>query len=626
MKAWRVSSIARIVAVSGLVTWALVAPAVRADVVESARMLPDNVAVMLSVESVKDLRAALEKTSLYGFYRDPAMQPVVRAAEKKVRERIDTALKDFWRQAKLETPPEQIPYPEGRVVFGLCVAMPPAPAGAEANDQGKKDKGPGVLVQMVLLADLGSRADQARQIVQALSANVIGADGGLQKKEFAGIPMDVRMPREGKDEPTICYGFKDNWLLVTLDESPRPDFTEAMARRVGRTLPDNLADKPGFRAAVQTLGDSQVFVFANPDVLRALAAAAAKDKAKIEQVLKGLGLANVTGLAGAVRVAGDRGQELCGKGLLGLQGAPAGVPALLGPASGPLKVNERLLTRDVIGFVCANYEPARLFDELNRVFQQAAYQDLNMIAQAAMAATAGDGGQPPVQVRDEILAQLGAPLLVTWSVERPYGPTSRLKFLVALPVRDADRLDAALGRVHKAFLRGDPSTRRELLNHTLYLVPLPGSTENPTPIASSVAGDHLVVGPVDEVEQAIRNLQTEPQDSHASDPMFRYARERLPAQAGLYFYRNDRLDWEFAWATLKETIRNLTEQAKGQAGKPGTVNPAQEALRFVAEFVDLSQLPDFPAVQQYWGATVGFLQSRPEGLYWETTTLKPPQP
>jgi hypothetical protein len=244
-----------------------------------------------------------------------------------------------------------------------------------------------------------------------------------------------------------------------------------------------------------------------------------------------------------------------------------------------------------------------------------------MMLQAALAATAGDGGQPPVQLRDDVLAQIGTPLLVTWKTDQPYRPGSALKFLIALPVRDANRLDAAVGRMHKAFLGADPKLRRELLNHALYLLPA-GAPQ----MALAVAGDHLVFGPVDEVEQAIRSLQKEPEDALASDPTFRAVRERLPSQAALYYYRNDRRSGEFAWAMLRERIRSLAAQPQGQDQKDEAPNPVEKAIQSLAQSLDLSQLPDFKAVEKYWGATVGFLQRRPEGLYGEMTSLKPAEP
>ena len=46
---------------SGLVICLCGAPPLSADAVESARLLPDDVMVMVSIESVNDLRTALEK-------------------------------------------------------------------------------------------------------------------------------------------------------------------------------------------------------------------------------------------------------------------------------------------------------------------------------------------------------------------------------------------------------------------------------------------------------------------------------------------------------------------------------------------------------------------------------------
>ncbi len=625
MRALKPPSFVRATVASGLLICSFLLSATRADVVESARLLPDDTAIMISVESVKEVRAAWEKTSFYSLCKDPAVQQAIGQADKKIRELIDTTIKDFWHKAQIENPPEQIPYPEGRLIFGVSFVGEPAPAGTETPKPARR---PRVQMQLVLLADMGSQAAQARQVVRALSTNVVSPSGTLQRKELAGIELDVRMPPEGKREPMISYGFKDNWLLVTLDETCRTDFTEAVARRLGRTLPESLADKPGFRAAARTLGEAHVFAFVNPDALKTLLATRVKDQASLERLIKGLGLANVTCLASAIRIAGDRSQDMCVKGLVGVQGSRTGLPALLGPASGPLKVSDRLVARDAVGFLCANYEPAKLFDDLSKIVQEAAYQDLNMIVQAGLAATAGDGGQPPAQLRDDILAQIGAPLLVTWKTDRPYTEDSNQRFLFALPVRDGSRLDAALGRVHKAFLGADPKSRRELLGHVLYLLPMPGPTAGErTQMAFSVAGDHFVFGPVDDVEQAIRSLQKEPDNILASDPMFRYARERLPSQAGLYYYQNDRLNMEAAWVMIKQMIREFTAPAQGESEQESDLpEPVTKTLKTLLQYVDISQLPDFKAVEKYWGATVGFLQSRPEGLYWESTSLKPAQP
>jgi len=586
----------------------------RADVMESARMLPDDMLVMVSVESVKDLQAAGEKTSLYGLYKDPAMQPFVTETEKKIHELINTTLKDFWQKMQIENPPEQLPYPEGRLVLGVSLFQP---AGPGAGNSGPVNLG----FRFAVLADMGSRVEQTRQMIRSLTASATNAGTTVQKTSVGGLEFNVIVPDEDSGDPTLYYALKDNWLVVTGNTAKDAAFTESIVRRMGRSVPGSLADKAGFKSAVNTLGAAQFFAFVNTDVVKSLIAGVAPDKAQVEQIIKGLGFENVTGLTMAVQVAGQKNQESVSKMLIGVNGPKTGIPALLGDASGPLKLNARLLPRDAVGFVSANYEPAKIFDGLSKIVQGIVGMDLNMLSGMAMGATAGEGGQPPVQLRDDVLAQTGSPLFATWRMEKPYTLTSATKFLVGLSVKDAERLNTALGRIHQAFLRGQADMSRELLDRTIYLLPSGGPDAANQTMALSVAGDQLVFGQVDGVEQAIRSLQREPQDSLLSDPMFRYAKESLPSQACLYAYQNGRLNGEISWTALKQMAKDMSGQDQADA----SWNPMTMAMQKIKEYVDLSKLPEFKAVEKYWGPSIGYMQSRPEGLYWESIALRPPQ-
>ncbi|MEN6335614.1 MAG: hypothetical protein ABFE01_15290, partial [Phycisphaerales bacterium] len=405
-----------------------------------------------------------------------------------------------------------------------------------------------------------------------------------------------------------------------------------------------LADKAGLKAAAKTLGDSQLFVFVNADAIKSLAASVAPDKAQVDRVIQALGFQNVTGLSMSMQLGGAKNQEGVTRMLIGVDGPKTGIPALLGDGSGPMKLNSRLLPRDAVGFLCANYEPAKIFDAVNKIVQGIAFVDLNMLVQSPMAATAGDGGQPAVQFRDDVLAQMGAPVLFTWQMEKPYSFTSMTRFLVALSAKDAARLDGAMGRIHQAFLGAQPDSKRELLNHTLYLLPsgnrgmqpqndndagdaqVAAAAAKSNAMAFSVAGDTLVFGQVDEVEQALRNQQAEPQDSLLTDPMFRYAKDSLPSQACLFLYQNNRLNTETTWAALKQLAKDMAKQGENASQEEQqSWNPMMMAIQKIKPYVDLNKLPEFKAVEKYWGASVGYMQNRPEGLYWETVTLRPPQ-
>jgi hypothetical protein len=613
---------------------ALCMPA-RADVIESARMLPDDMMVLVSVESVNGLRTAMEKTSLYGLYKDGSMQPFVTETEKKVRELIDTNLKGFWQKMQIENPPQQLPIPEGRLVLGISLAKPSTAAGAGRPGAN------GPAFRFTVLADMGGRAEPARKTILSLTTSATNAGAAVSKKSVGGLELNMIASKDPGD-PTLYYGMKDNWLVLVGDATKELAFAESVVQRMGRSLPGSLSDKVGLKSAAKTLGESQLFVFVNTDAIKSFVASMAPDKAQVDRMIQALGLKNVTGMSVAAQIGGQKNQEGVSKMLIGIDGPKTGIPALLGDASGPLKLNPRLLPRDAVGFLCANYEPTKIFDAANKIVQGVAYMDLNMIAQMGMAATAGEGGQPAVQLRDDVLAQMGAPVLFTWQMEKPYTFDSETKFLVGLSVKDATRLDGAVGRIHQAFLGGQPESRREMLNHTLYLLPSGPSgmesedeedTGNPAiaaaqakeeSMALSVAGDTLVFGPVDEVEQAIRNQQKEPQNSLLNDPMFRYAKDSLPSQACLFVYQNNRLNSEITWAALKQLGKDLAKQDASD-DQEGSWNPMLMALQKIKAYVDLNKLPEFKAVEKYWGASVGYMQSRPEGLYWESTTLRPPQ-
>jgi len=618
---------------------ALFAPAAQADVLESARLLPDDTMVMLSIESIAGLKAALEKTSLHALYKDPVIRPLLADAEEKIRKSFDEGLKEFWKEIEVDNPPREIPTPQGRVIVGLSVVVQQPDAGASENDPG-----PDAIVRLVLLADMGDQAEQTKRLIRSLFDSARDNGATTQRREVAGIQMSLFDPLEDSDDQVVAYGMRRNWLVIGVDLPQNLDYVESVARRLSRTLPGSLADKPDLRRATRTLGEAEAFAYVNADAVRSLVAGMVPDKVKVERMTKALGLDNVTSLASAVQIAGHKTLNVSVKTLIGVEGPKRGIPALLSPASAPLRLNDRLVTRDAIGFACANYDPPKLFDGIAKMVMEMVFLDLNVIAQAPMAATAQEGGQPPVHLRDDVLAQAAAPLFVTWTMDKPYTELTGLKFLMGLSLRDGDQLDAALGRIHGAFLGSDESLQRELLDRTLYLFPDESyaeefeEAEGPAPdagaetsdqLAFSVTGENLVFGQVDAVEQAIRSRKTSAGKPIASDPMFRYARKHLPGQAGLYYYRNDRRDAEIAWTALKQLAKEHAQASQDQSEEDEEFefpDPLAMLVATINEYVDLNRLPEFNTVAKYWGATVGFVQNRPEGIYTETLTLKPPAP
>ncbi len=615
--------------VLSLLTICFLCPSIgRSNVLDSAKMMPSDTMIMVSVESIDVLREALKKTSWYDLYQDPAMQDVVRQAEEKIRDGAGDILKDFWKELEIDNPPEQLPWPEGKIVFGISLFPPKA-----ETSSGTFNTEP--LIFMALLADMGSHTTQTKEMLRALSTSAKDQGDTVERKRIAGIEMDV-MPLEDQDDPIMSYGIKDNWLLITAaDKAISQDATESVAKRIGRDLRGSLAENKGMVPARRLLGDGEIFMYVNADAIRTLVQGVAENKSRAEQITRALGLDNVTSIATSIHIAGDRSQDLCTKNLIGVDGPKKGLPALICPPSASLKLNDCLLTRDLIGFFWANYEPAQLFDGISKILGEVVYMDLNMLVQAGMMPTAQDGGQQPVQLRDEVIAQAQAPLFFTSKIEKPYSLSSPNKFLVGLSVRDENRLNAALARIHQAFIGRDSELRRELFDHTIYLFPEEAALESADPttseelppieqLAFSVTGDNLIFGLINEVEQAIRNLEAESTNTLASDPLFRHARKYLPSQAGLYSYRNDRLYAEIGWSILKQMVAELPDHKEDtpqyQLDLPDRI---KTMLKKVNEHVDLSKLPEFDAIDQYWGTSISYGQNRPEGIYIESIMLKP---
>jgi len=262
----------------------------------------------------------------------------------------------------------------------------------------------------------------------------------------------------------------------------------------------------------------------------------------------------------------------------------------------------------------------------------------------------GEGGQPPVNLRQEVISQLVKPITVTTRLEKPYTGPDSSSTLLAIGVGDDQILDTALARIHDAFIaKGNKEMRRELLNCTIYLLPsfsgfpflnsfgmqpmMSPAEAGPSQYAFAVAGDQLVFGTVKAVEQAIRDLRRENIESINSDPMYQYASRYLPPQAGIYSYENEQITNERAWKMLKEAARQSSRQAEVSESDEDTgMFPVVtiggsflfEIVKQMKDMVDFTALPDFQMVKQYYGPTVGYVVGNEQGIYAEIISLNAP--
>ena len=321
----------------------------------------------------------------------------------------------------------------------------------------------------------------------------------------------------------------------------------------------------------------------------------------------------------------------------------------------------------------ANYDFGTFYEKIRRIVLamhapgDLFVPDIDEPLRQAMAATGGQEGQPPVDLPKDLFGQLAAPLIIRVRADKPYTDPDSAKIVFSIGVQDPGVVQTALRRIHETFIaRGNPDMRRELLNTDIFLMPnagsmlamfmmptmpmMPSDVDEKHMMAVAVPGSNIVMGPLPTVEQEIRDLRGENSESIQADPMYRLAAAALPAEAGVWGYANNRVRTEATWTQLKEQAKKASGRQlpakcpvcgadlQGRAICPecgadasesdraeSSMNPLLMLVDQAKKFCDFSTLPDFQAVQKYFGATVGYAKSTEDGIYFEAVTVVPPK-
>jgi hypothetical protein len=134
-------------------------------------------------------------------------------------------------------------------------------------------------------------------------------------------------------------------------------------------------------------------------------------------------------------------------------------------------------------------------------------------------------------------------------------------------------------------------------------------------MAFTVTDTHLILGEETAVERAIRALGGSGAESLNSEDWWRRARASIPSAVGAATFEDTSASAELLWWLLKELGKD--PQAAGAMG-PGALLLGPDEL---SEFVDVDLLPAYEAVKKYFGTTVMYGLSRPDGFYLEFKCL-----
>jgi hypothetical protein len=646
-------------------------------------LLPPDTLLFAYIDDVSAAREAFKKTTLWDLYKDPALQSFVAPAETKIRKAIDDSLANLWKTLKIEAPEEDgLPWPSGRamVAVELGTRTVQVPEYDWENYDWQNSSGPPPVKgthemkvphpKVLFAADMGDNIDRLRAIVTKVQDKA--TDEGYRHETRTVRDLELHVFHAPKDEKAddsdgpeaeaFSYFIVGNTAYASTDA----DLLKDTAARLTGAVSDSLADNAACVRTMRTLGapgDLTLYVNVRAYVEMVLGMGADEEQGEPRRkMMAALGLDNVTGLGVVVRAAPNDAQQFQLKALLGVDGPKRGIPALLAPTSAA--TSNPMLTKGLAGFLVANYDFGSFYERIRKIVLDMSGQDIDESLNASMVVTGASPGEAPVDLAGDVFGQLAAPLVVRNSIDKPYTDPKLDRTVVSVGVKDPRVVEQAIGRLHKAMTGGDEDMHRELLNTHIYLMPniaqmvlggMMGGMPSPTGgqddmMALAVPGSNLVIASVESVEQEIRNTRKEDVESIRADEMYQLAATALPAEAGIWFYLNDRLQTESTWAEFKDAAARSSVKAELPANCPvcdaplngaevcpecGTdvrryaeepSEPLGAIVHWLKDYCDFNALPDFDAVSRHFGASAGFVRSTDDGIYAECVTVKPKAP
>ncbi len=655
-----------------ILTLCVIAGAQTEQAVEKARWFGRDTIVYAWANDIDAIVAKVQKTSLYDFYTAPELHEFMTGAKEKLQKRFDNTLKDVWQEMGIEEPPQQLPWPHGQIVFGLflqsrTVMVPDwskwhGPSDEEVEldmnsfrapllDEEDEfdlteedfmtdfdpDKLPKVEqtvpdFQMVAVIEMGESMAQARELFGQLIEKLSDKEEIiLQRETIEGCEAFLLkdQPEDDPDFDVPMIAFSNDRIIV----GSSLKYLTQVIRAMEEPAEDNVADNPHFRRIDRVFDASDVLVFADvPKIIRTLSQITPEDEREAMQTaMTQFGVDNLVGVGLTVQMPADQPQQMQYKMLAMLDGEPQGLFKILAPETRPLRLN-RFMARDVAAWMSVNYNLAKLYNDITGLVWTMSNMDVATMLEGGLLKT-GDpaSGVAAVNLKNDIMGQLDAPVSVVMTIEKPLNIEKSQKGLVAIQVRDSQRLDQSLARIYKTFIAPDDDDAVQKVNgRSLYTLPLGNLLT-----AFAVADDNFVFGDTNQVRQTLRNLGRDDIESVSLSPMFQYARRFLPEQAGAYFYEDSRKGMELAWHALKEEILNHAannsadadpdDDAKIELNLELTSNPVEQIINEFKDIAARSNLPDFQAIEKYFGPTVGYFSVTGDGFYFEISGLRPPK-
>ncbi len=585
---------------------------------KTAELLPPETVLLIDIHNFNQLTEQFKKTSFYRLYKDPAMAAFVDDVKEKIREKIKEADSEF--ATSIFDPGI---FPEGKVAFAMILNEQTM----DAND-----------LPFLFIIQAAQQIDKFKEYVRKMVAEEINEGARLQTEDYRGVTVETVIDAES----AFSHCFIDDCFIISL-----PDILKFVLAHIKGAPGATLADDPDYTAAIKAVGphhDIDIYV----NLKQFIKAMVADDSAgQLKTTVTNLGLDNVTSLGCSIGLGRDPGNGSSAKALLKIDGEKKGLCKMLELESAAMKV-PKFAPADFSSATFVNLNVKKAYDTLYRIAYAFSPQFAAIMVMPILPPS--PDGRPGLTLKADIIDHLGSQLLSFRSIDKsaPATAVPRTEFIIALAANNRNALETSLSRLHALFSQNKPDARRQLLGHTIYLIDLstilppfisgakpsiqaPSEPPSQIPlslllpkVAFTVTDTHLILGLEAPVERAIRTLSAAP-DPDAIPKWFAKAKSTCPDVVGLAALQNDAALAQIVWKTMKESDSSESKTADDKRSIGIGVSPTA-GLSLTQTGIDLVNpdlLPEFDLVRKYFGLSVTYGISTPDGFFFEFKYIYP---
>ena len=440
----------------------------------SENLLPDTTKGYLCITDFGVLKEQWNKTQVGRLMNDPAMKPFADDLQRQFEERLS----DLHDRLGVSLD-DLRGVPAGQVAVAM---VQPAP------DQ----------AAVVLLMDVTGRTDKAKAMLDKMGANFLRRKGVKKSETGDGVATTLyEVPRKEDDREKQQVGhFLEANLLAIADHfivlreirarlkgKPGKKLADAKGYQtvVARLKKDAGAQTPHIRWYIEPVGYLEAVRTATPEESRR------KGKA-ITQILRNQGFDALKGVGGYVSFKADKYEILHRTAVYAPPPHQKAMKMLVFPNSADF-APQRWVPREIATYVTTYCDLLNGFDNFGSLFDELFGEGQTGVWQDVLESLKKDPSGPQIDLRGELMAQLGKRISVLGDYQLPISIDSE-RLLVAIEVKDETAVMAAMEK----WMKNDASAKRRDFKGKI-IWEMVEEPEVKTPDLSISIGDIPAVGP-----------------------------------------------------------------------------------------------------------------------------------